>query len=185
MRNLPRFLIAFLVLTPVSLPVAVAQQPGGIQPMPEIQAKGSEVLLAVTVRDKRGGMVNNLTSADLVLTEDGRPQTITSLTRDSKAPLRVGLLIDTSRSMLPAMNDERKAAGKFLEAMLPDDQNAPGRAADAFLIHFDRQVELLQDFSATRDKLQHELDNIGPAASNNRNPQGPETADDDRSYGGR
>lgn len=150
-----------------------------------MQAKGPEVLLAVTVRDKRGDMVNNLTSADLTLTEDGRPQTITSLARDSKTPLRIGLLIDTSRSMLPAMNDERKAAGRFLEAMLPDDQNAPGRAADAFLIHFDREVELLADFSATRDKLQHELDNIGPTGGRGRNPQGPETADDDRSYGGR
>ncbi len=153
--------------------------------MPTVQVKGPEVLLAVTVRDKRGDMVNNLTSADLMLTEDGRPQTITSFTRDSKAPLRLGLLIDTSRSMLPAMNDERKAAGKFLEAMLPDDQNAPGRAADAFLIHFDRQVELLEDFSTTRDKLQHELDNIGPTSSGSRSPQGPETVDDDRSYGGR
>lgn len=185
MRILPRFLIALSVLAPASLPIASAQQANTSQPMPTPEVKGPEVLLAVTVRDKRGNMVNNLTSADLTLTEDGRPQTITSFTRDSKAPFRVGLLIDTSRSMLPAMNDERKAASKFLEAMLPDDANVPGRATDAFLIHFDRQVELLEDFSSTRDKLQHELDNIGPTSGGSHSPQGPETVDDDRSYGGR
>lgn len=185
MRNLPRFLIALSVLVSAGLPVAVGQQPSSSQPAPGAQVKGTEVLLAVTVRDKRGNMVNSLTSADLTLTEDGRPQTITSLARESKAPLRLGLLIDTSRSILPAMNDERKAVGKFLEVMLPDDLNAPGRASEAFLLHFDRQVELLEDFSTTRDKLQNELDNIGPSGGRSRDPQGPETMDDDRSNGGR
>lgn len=190
MRNHPQFLIAFSLLSIAGLAGAFAQQPqpgqsAGSQPVPNqpaatLQVKGPEVLLAVTVRDKHGDMVNNLTAADLTLAQDGRPQQITSFTRDSNAPLRIGLAIDTSNSLRGAMNDERKAAGKFLEQLLPDDPNAAHRASDAFILHFDREVELLRDFTSARDKLQYELDNIGPSGRQSRSPQGPETSDEDR-----
>jgi VWFA-related protein len=154
-------------------------------------SKGPEVLLTVTVRDKRGELVSNLSSADVSLTEDGRPQQIRSFARDSKAPLRLGLAIDTSRSLQAAMNDERKAAGNFLQQMMPDEAK-PGveaksgvRANDAFLLHFDREVELLQDFTNSRDKLQHELDNVGPSSGASHSPEGPETSDEDRTNGRR
>jgi von Willebrand factor type A domain. len=176
-------------------PAAFAQQPdfghpadsgqAQNQPMATLRVKGPEVLLGVTVRDKRGEMVNSLTSADITLTENGRPQQITSFVREGKAPLRLGLAIDTSSSLRTAMNDERKAAGQFLATMLPDDASAAGRASEAFLLHFDREVELLQDFTNTRDALQHELDNVGPSSRASRNAQGPETADDDREGGRR
>jgi VWFA-related protein len=195
MRNQSRSPIAISVLALAGLSGAFAQQtnavqPVGGQPSPDqpattLQVKGPEVLLAVTVRDKHGDMVKDLTSSDMTLTEDGRPQQITSFTRDSKAPLRIGLAVDTSRSLRDAMNEERKAAGKFLEQMLPDDAKAPGRASEAFLLHFDREVELLQDFTSARDKLQHELDNIGPSERQSRNPAGPETSDEDRTGGRR
>jgi VWFA-related protein len=190
MRIQPRFLISLSALAFASLQVSPAQQSGaGLaaqdQSATTLRVKGPEVLLAVTVRDKRGEMVNALSGSDLTLTEDGRPQQITSFTRDSKAPLRVGLAIDTSSSLRAAMNDERKAVGKFLETMLPDDPSAAGRASEAFLLHFDRQVELLEDFTGSRDKLQHELDSIGPSASGNRSPLGPETSDEDRADGRR
>jgi VWFA-related protein len=148
--------------------------------MTTLQVKGPEVLLAVTVRNRHGDMVNNLTAADMTLTQDGRPQKITSFMQDSKAPLRIGLAIDTSRSLREAMNEERKAVGNFLEQLLPDNPNAPYRASDAFLLHFDREVELLEDFTNARDKLQTELDNIGPTERRGHSPLGPETSDEDR-----
>jgi len=129
--------------------------------------------------------VNNLSSADVSLTEDGRPQQIRSFARDSKAPLRLGLVIDTSRSLQAAMNDERKAAGNFLQQMMPDEAKPGLRANDAFLLHFDREVELLQDFTNSRDKLQHELDNLGPSSGASHSPEGPETTDEDRTNGRR
>jgi VWFA-related protein len=191
MKTHPRFLIAFSVLAAATLSTAFAQQPGSgqqtgsqstqDQPSATLRVKGPEVLLAVTVRDQHGDLVNSLSSGDITITEDGRPQQIKSFTRDSKAPLRLGLAIDTSSSLRAAMNDERKAAGKFLETMLPDDANAVGRAAEAFLVHFDREVELLEDFTSARDKLQHELDNIGPSSRASRSAQGPETSDEDSS----
>ncbi len=59
--------------------------------MTTLRSKGPEVLLSVTVRDKHGDLVKDLTSADVTLSEDGRPQQIKSFARDSDASLRLGL----------------------------------------------------------------------------------------------
>jgi VWFA-related protein len=83
----------------------------------KIQAR--EVVLPVTVRDKHGALVSSLQISDFTLTEDGRPQTIKSFTRESNLPFRLGLLVDTSHSVSGAMDNERKAAGKFVDQMLP------------------------------------------------------------------
>src|SRR5579859_2141652 len=82
------------------------------------------------------------------------------------------------------MEAERKAAEKLIDLMIPE-QLAEGKAADtqneAFLIHFDRQVELLQDFTDSRDKLHHELDDMGATRQAQNDTQGPETTGEDRS----
>lgn len=154
------------------------------QPVATLKVQAREVLLPVTVRDKHGAMVTNLTAGDFTLTEDGRPQTIKSFTRQSNLPFRVGLLVDTSRSVSGAMENERKAAGKFVDLMLPENPKDAKAGDQAFLIHFDREVELLEDFTNSRDKLHHELDEMGPT-STERNNQGPETSGDDNGGYGR
>ncbi len=165
-----------------------------------VQAR--EVLLPVTVRDKHGALVTNLQKSDFTLTEDGRPQVIKSFTRETNLPFKLGLLVDTSRSVSGAMENERKAAGKFVDLMLPGDPAAaaastspaaPGNAAvagsavstahdQAFLIHFDQEVELLQDFTNSRDKLHKELDDMGPTSRSEDERQGPETTGDERDH---
>jgi VWFA-related protein len=163
-----------------------AQQPSPStqQPMTTIKVQAREVLLPVLVLDKHNAIVTNLTARDFTLTEDGRPQVIKSFTSQSNLPFRLGLLVDTSRSVSSAMDNERKAAGKFIDLMLPADPKAGTPGDQAFLIHFDREVELLEDFTNSRDKLHHELDGMGPT-SQERSNQGPETNGDDRGgYGG-
>ncbi len=61
-----------------------------------------QVVLPVTVRDKKGAMVTDLKPSDLTLTQDGRTQAITSLARQSDLPFRVGLLVDTSKTWTTA-----------------------------------------------------------------------------------
>ena len=161
----------------------VAQQPSTQQPITNIKVQAREVLLPVVVEDKHGALVTNLTAKDFTLTEDGRPQVIKSFTSQSNLPFRLGLLVDTSRSVNSAMDAERKAAGKFIDLMLPTDPKAGVQGDEAFLIHFDREVELLEDFTNSRDKLHHELDGMGPTSSE-RNNQGPETSGDDHGGNG-
>jgi VWFA-related protein len=104
------------------------------------------VELLATVRDKTGRFVKDLTKDDFSLQEDGRPQTILHFSQESSQPLKIGLLVDTSRSQIPVLEAERKASFAFLDQTL--------RADDlAFVMHFDIQVELLQGFTSSRDAL--------------------------------
>jgi VWFA-related protein len=94
-------------------------------------------------------------------------------------PYKLGLLVDTSRSVSGALENERKAGGQFIDTMLPAEAKAKD-PDEAFLLHFDRQVELLQDFTTSRDKLHHELDDMSASRQTRDDSQGPETTGDDR-----
>ncbi len=110
------------------------------------------VTLPVTVRDKHGKIIRDLTKDDFTLQEDGRPQTIRYFSQDTNLPLTMGLLVDTSRSQSNVLDAERNASRSFLDQMLVQPKDK------AFLIHFDREVELLQDLTSSREKLQSALD---------------------------
>ena len=117
------------------------------------------VNLPVTVRDKHGKIVTNLTKDDFVLEEDGKPQTIRYFNQETNLPLTVGLLVDTSESERDNLDKERAASRTFLDQMItrPTDR--------AFVIHFDRQVELLQDLTSDHGKLEKavgEIDTTSP-----------------------
>src|ERR1035441_4340466 len=110
------------------------------------------VTLPVTVRDKHGKIVRDLTKDDFTLQEDGRPQTIKYFSQETNLPLTLGLLVDTSRSQDNVLDAERNASRSFLDQMLVQPKDK------AFLIHFDREVELLQDLTPSREKLQSALE---------------------------
>jgi VWFA-related protein len=109
------------------------------------------VNVLATVRDKQGKIVNNLSKDDFILDEDGRPQTIKYFTRETDLPLTLGLLVDTSLSQRRVLDKERSASGTFVDQVLREDKDK------AFLIHFDREVELLQDLTSSRQKLEEGL----------------------------
>ena len=94
-------------------------QPPGTRPLTNLKVQAREVLLPVAVVDKKGALVTDLTAKDFTLTEDGRPQVIKSFTTQSNLPFRLGLLVDTSRSVYTAIDAERKAAEKFIELDAP------------------------------------------------------------------
>jgi VWFA-related protein len=106
------------------------------------------VTLPVTVRDQHGQIVRNLTKDDFVLQDDDRPQVIKYFSQDTNLPLTLGLLVDTSLSQRNVLDQERDASKIFLDQMLTDAKDK------AFLIHFDREVELLQDLTSSREKLE-------------------------------
>jgi VWFA-related protein len=105
-----------------------------------------------TVRNKQGQIVRDLTKDDFVLDEDGRPQTIAYFSQESNLPLTLGLLIDTSGSQRRLIGQERSASFRFLEQVLREGKD------QGFVIHFDREIELLQDVTSSRKKLEAALD---------------------------
>src|ERR1700719_2705614 len=139
--------IAALVLLPDFGPSLRAQDAATT-----IAVDVKEVTLPVTVRDKHGKIVRDLTKDDFTLQEDGRPQTIRYFSQEANLPLTMGLLVDTSRSQTNVLDAERNASRSFLDQMLVQEKDK------AFLIHFDREVELLQDLTSSREKLQAALE---------------------------
>lgn len=116
------------------------------------------VNLLATVHDEHGRLVKSLTQNDFTLEEDGQPQTIRYFARESDLPLTIGLLVDTSVSQERLLGEERKASYEFLSQVLRPDKDR------AFIIHFDREVELLQDLTASRARLSDALAQLATPA---------------------
>ena len=110
------------------------------------------VTLPVSVRDKHSQIVRNLTENDFVLHDNGQLQTIRYFSQESNLPLTLGLLVDTSLSQRSVLDQESNASRTFLDQMLTNEKDK------AFIIHFDREVELLQDLTSSRSQLQSALD---------------------------
>jgi VWFA-related protein len=151
------------------------------------------VSLPLSAWDKHGKQVTNLDRNDLTLTDEGQTEVIQSLTQDHNLPFKVGLLDDTSSSMKNIIDADRKGGESFVDQMLGTQKpvasvggmNVPLPAEtsknEIFLLHFDREVELLQDFTSDPTKLHNELDEMGPTSKSKNDSQGPETMGDDRS----
>jgi VWFA-related protein len=122
-------------------------------PQPKIAVEANMVTVFASVRDKKGQIVTNLTKDDFALEEDGRAQTVSYFARENDLPLTVGLLVDTSLSQRRLLDQERHASSSFVDHTLREDKKD-----QAFLIHFDYEVELLQDFTSSRKKLESALD---------------------------
>ena len=118
----------------------------------KIAVQTNMVTVATTVRDKKNQIVSNLTKDDFAVDEDGRPQAISYFARENDLPLTVGLLVDTSMSQRRLIDSERGASVTFIDHALREDKKD-----QAFLIHFDREVELLQDLTTSRQKLESAL----------------------------
>jgi VWFA-related protein len=118
----------------------------------KIAVQTNMVTVFASVRDKKGHILSDLSKDDFALDEDGKPQTITYFAREDKLPLTVGLLVDTSLSQRTVLGDERTASAAFIDHTLREEMKDK-----AFLIHFDYEVELLQDLTTSRQKLDSAL----------------------------
>jgi VWFA-related protein len=132
-----------------------AQKPAGQQgPEAKIAVEVKTVSVLATVRDKHGKIISDLKKEDFAIEEDGKARTIDYFARESDLPLRLGLLVDTSLSQRKVLEQERSASYSFLDHLLRESKDL------AFVIHFDREVELLQDFTPSRPKLQAALQTL-------------------------
>src|SRR6266702_5419025 len=163
--SLPRrvtLAVAALAGLPISL---LAQQvPSAASPESGKQAAGTLsvdsrlVNIPVVVRDSKGALVQNLTKADFSLLVDGKAQTIRYFDLDRDLPLTLGLLVDTSGSVRNELDAERTESEAFLDQMLT------GKQDQAFVIQFARTVELLQDTTGSKPKLQAALQQLDTTA---------------------
>lgn len=134
------------------------------QQEPKIAVEVKVVNVLATVRDKHGDFVPTLTKDDFILAEDGHQQTIQYFSKEADVALTLGLLVDTSMSVRRVLPEERNASYVFLDRVLRERDQA-------FVIHFDREVELLEDLTSSHKKLEAAL-KLLESADLNRSDRG-------------
>jgi Ca-activated chloride channel family protein len=99
-----------------------------------------EVHVTVTVQDESGRLIAGLRPEDFVVLEEGRPQKVELFGRavepgqENAMALDLGLLMDTSQSMLKELKLSQEAAVRFLDSI--------PRARDLVTIFFDDDIRI-------------------------------------------
>jgi len=125
-------------------------KPVSDKPVTTFKAGVDVVQLFFNVKDKRGALIPSLTKDDFNILEDGKPQTIKYFAAESDLPLTLGILIDSSGSQQRVLDMEKEIGGSFLQDILRDKDLA-------FVLSFDVNVDLLQDFTSSVSRLKHAL----------------------------
>src|SRR5882672_5071157 len=129
------------------------QEEQEIDPDDIISVNTTEVLLPVTVRDRAGFLVSDLTRTDFRVFEDGVEQSLSDLSL-RQVPVDVALIVDASSSVAGNLDDFRGAAEGFASHVAVDDRVS--------LIQFDDRVVLLQDWTSSMVQLRRALKRIVP-----------------------
>jgi VWFA-related protein len=89
------------------------------------------VLLDVSVKNNKGGLISGLSQANFMVFEDGRLQRITVFDHED-LPVTMGIVVDESRSMTPKRSQVLTAAETFIRISNPHDE--------MFVLHFNDKI---------------------------------------------
>lgn len=112
--------------------------------------------LNITIIGKEGKPIEGLKPENFQVFEDGKEQKVLDVVQSDEkgSTIYVALVIDTSGSMNPAMEDTKKAATAFLEYLSPQDQVA--------IISFSNTYTLQCDFTGDREILKSAIKELKP-----------------------
>lgn len=102
------------------------------------------------VKGDHGALIPGLQKDDFEMVEDGAPQTIKYFSSESNQPLTMGILIDTSPSQMRVLGMEQEVGAAFLRQVMTQKDIA-------FLISFDVNVDLLQDYTSDPRQLREAM----------------------------
>jgi VWFA-related protein len=131
---------AQLAPSPDEAPVSTAPAPPEEPSVATFKLSVNLVDVFFTVKDKAGNLVPHLTKDDCTITEDKEPQKLKSFMAETQQPLTLGILLDTSGSQQRVLPLEQEVGSQFLERVLRQKD-------EAFLLSFDVDVDLMQDFT--------------------------------------
>ena len=114
----------------------------------------TEVNLTLSVIDRKGHFVPNLTPDDLTIQDNGQPpQKVTYFEQQSQLPLRIAILIDESDSVKHVLEEQKRAAMTFLKHVF--------RPADlALIIGFTQHAQMSQSPTDDLHLLTHALKSL-------------------------
>lgn len=137
-------------------PRGTQPKPEGRQPpdqAPSFSVRVNLVRLLVSVRDRSGAPVTNLSKADFRIFDSEVPQDIGVFERNTSLPLSVAILIDTSGSTQIELRNEVDSVLKFIPTLL----NA-GNPDDTFaLFSFNWRINMEVDFSRNHHRAERAL----------------------------
>ncbi len=110
-----------------------------------------EVVLHATVVDDHNRLVTSLTRNDFTVFEDGKPQKVTLFRRED-VPVAMGIVIDNSGSMREKRPAVNAAAINLVQSSNPQDK--------VFIVNFNEEYFLDQDYTASIPKLKDALERI-------------------------
>jgi VWFA-related protein len=131
---------AQLAPSPDEAPVSNAPAPPEEESVATFKVNVNLVDVFFTVKGKDGSLVPHLTKDDCTITEDKVPQTPKSFVAETQQPITLGILLDTSGSQQRVLPLEQDVGSQFLARVLRQKD-------EAFLISFDVDVDLMQDFT--------------------------------------
>ncbi len=118
-----------------------------------IRVKVDAVNVLVTVTDRKGRFVTDLTQDRFKVYENGKLQEITNFSHQTDLPLRIGLLMDTSASVRTKLAFEKQGATQFLRSVMrPGDR--------ALLAAFDSGVSLISDFTSRSSEVARQIQGL-------------------------
>ncbi len=102
-----------------------------------------------------GHPLNDLQQSDIRILDDNKPpEKVVQFAPQSKLPLRLALLVDTSGSVHDRFSFEKHAAAKFVQKMLSGDSDL------AFIAGFSNDITVTQDFSRELADLGKGIDKL-------------------------
>ncbi len=145
---------------PVSTAPPPDDSPAGA-PVTTLRVNSNLVSLYFTVRDKHGALIPDLTRDDCRVLEDKKEQKVRTFEARADQPLTLGILLDTSGSQQNVLPLEQQTGSTFLHRVLRDKD-------EAFLISFDVDVNLLEDYTNNAGTLSRAMSKaeINTAAGN-------------------
>ena len=135
---------AQLAPSPDASPISNAPPPppdnAADEPVTTLKVDVDLVSLYFTVKDKSGMLIPHLGADNCNVQEDKTAQKLKNFQAENNQPLTLGILLDTSGSQTRVLPLEQDAGSQFLSSVL--------KAKDqAFLVSFDVDVDLLQDYT--------------------------------------
>ncbi len=150
-----RALHAVLVLIAASMGMAFQEKAG----TPQIRVESALVTVPVMVSDSMGRFIPGLRADAFKLYQDGVPADI-SLFLTSEDPIKIAILLDTSRSTTTVLEKIKKAAARFLLQMRPKDM--------ATVVSFDSEIQVLCPFSSDPRELGRAIENAHVGGTSTR-----------------
>lgn len=121
-----------------------------------------EVHLPIFVVNAKKEFIYGMTRDDFIVSENGRRQKVTFFTdEENSPPFYIGVLMDTSPSMAGKMTLVKRAAGDFLYTVV---RLRKDRAA---FMTFDKEINLIQDFTDKIDLLDKAVDKVKKVGQQN------------------